>query len=92
MPKKHKVPKSRCPGCHHKLTAATNVDDASGPPRKGDLTFCRHCGVILTFTKKLKVKYAVESDLQDLDEGSRVMLTGLAHHASVQSTSEIKIH
>lgn len=39
----------RCPGCGHKLNAATEVGGGEAQPRTGDLSACLYCGAGLLF-------------------------------------------
>ena len=49
-----KLRKRHCPHCNHQLDAATAISGEDIKPRKGDLTICIECAVILQFDKNIR--------------------------------------
>lgn len=44
-----RMPAACCPGCRHKLDAATDPLGSDAVPQVGDITVCLHCTAVMQF-------------------------------------------
>jgi hypothetical protein len=66
-----RMPASLCPGCGKKLDACTAIGEPQ-PPKRGDITVCFGCGMLLEFGEGLVLQQL--KDLGSLDDRTRDQL------------------